>query len=67
MKNHFDAPATLTTQVNLVVSDQGWRLSFGEQSGENEAQYHVAVFLPTPTAYQLTELMMSTMKKQKGE
>lgn len=57
-------PAIFATQVNLVVTDNGWRLSFGEPIDEKEAVYHTAVFLPTVTAHQLVELMVATAKKQ---
>lgn len=62
----LDTPAVFATQVNVAVTDHGWRLTFGEQVTEDEASYHVGVFLPTTTAHQLTDLMMSSMQKQKG-
>jgi hypothetical protein len=61
----LDTPAVLATQVNLAVTDHGWRLTFGEQVSEEEAVYHTGVFLPTATAHQLTQLMIETMHKQK--
>lgn len=62
----LDIPAVLATQVNLAITDSGWRLSFGEQISEKEAAYHVAVFLPTATAHQLTE-MMATQKQKNAD
>ncbi len=64
--NHFDIPAIMATQVNLLASDDGWRLSFGEQTGETDSLYHVAVFLPMTTALKLAELLAQTAQKQKG-
>ena len=64
--NPLDTPAVLATQVNLAVTDHGWRLTFGEAINEKDAAYHMAVFLPTATAHQLTELMVSSAQKQKN-
>ncbi len=55
--NHLDVPALFTTQVNLMTSDDGWRLSFGEPTSEKDANYHSAVFLPMRTALQLLDLL----------
>lgn len=55
--NPLEVPATVATQVNLAITDNGWRISFGEQVNEKDANYHVAVFLPTVTAHQLTDMM----------
>lgn len=63
----LEVPARLSTQVNLIVTDHGWRLTFGEAIDEKNAHYHTAVFLPTETAHQLTELLATSAKKQKGE
>ncbi len=54
---HLDVPAIFTTQVNLMVSDDGWRLTFGEPISETAARYHTAVFLPLRTAMQLIDLL----------
>lgn len=63
----LEVRAHLATQVNLVVTDHGWRLTFGEAVDEKNSQYHTAVFLPTETAHQLSELMADSARKQKGE
>lgn len=62
----LEVPAPLATQVNLMITDHGWRLSFGEPISEKLTYYHTAVFLPTTTAHQLTELMISSRQKQQG-
>lgn len=62
--NPFDPAAVFATQVNLAITDSGWRLAFGEQVNEKESVYRFAVFLPTATAHQLTELMASSVQKQ---
>ncbi len=62
--DYFEIPAIMSTQVNLLVSDDGWRISFGEQTGETTSLYHVAVFLPMATALRLTELLAQTVQKQ---
>lgn len=57
--------AMFSTQVNLVVSDDGWRISFGEPTdAKGGAIYHTAVYLPTRIAHQLTELLLDTRNKQ---
>lgn len=62
----LDIPAVLATQANLAITDDGWRLTFGEPISEKETVFHTAVFLPTTTAHQLTELMASSAQKQKA-
>lgn len=60
----FEIPATVATQVNVAVTDHGWRLTFGEPIDDTDINYHTAVFLPTQTAHQLTDLMLASFKKQ---
>jgi hypothetical protein len=62
---HLNIPAIFTTQVNLMVSDDGWRLTFGEPTSEDGAKYHSAVFLPMRTALQLIDLL-NTQKAKGG-
>lgn len=61
----LNTTAKYSTQVNLVVSEDGWRISFGEPTDANgTAVYHTAVYLPTQVAHQLTELLVDTRSKQ---
>lgn len=61
-----EVPAVLATQVNLSITDHGWRLTFGEPVDEHDVNYHTGVFLPTTIAHQLVDLMNSSMQKQRN-